>query len=100
MAQNDDILDIFSKGGKKPEQKPNASAQTPTFTLMYGTERVTLPFRKGLSVAQAFRENAADLGLDPNRAMVYRCSGETVAATAEIQAYATFGASTTAESKG
>jgi len=60
MADSDDILNIFSKGSAKTDKRveKTPAKETPVYTLQYGTESVTLPFKDGLTVAQAFKNSA------------------------------------------
>ena len=44
--------------------------------IQYGTEMKYV--RPGMTVAEAFRQNAAELGLDEARAAVYRCKGQLI----------------------
>lgn len=97
---NKDILDFFSKS-TSPDGRSDSPGGAASFTLENGTEKATLPWRPGMTVAQAFKNSAQELSFDPTRAsIVYRCKGQLVAASQEIAPNATYTASATAESKG
>lgn len=106
MADANDILKMFSKGtqgagagpgflGKKDEASSGAR-----FTLQNGTEVASRAWRPNLTVAQAFKEAAAEISFDLTRAVAYKSRGQVIQPTTEVEPGITYSANTTHEMKG
>lgn len=95
-------MDIFGSSSRDTfggqGSQPVSGGQT--FIIQYGTESVVVPMRNGLTVGQAFADNADELGFDADRSVVYRCRGQQIPAETAPVADSIYTASITHEQKG
>jgi hypothetical protein len=97
---NDDILNMFSKSTPPESKGSSAPRAKRTCVVQYGTETRMVNVRDGLSVQAAFRENAAELGFDPDRAVTFRAQGVLVDPNTQVKENTVYMAAAAHEQKG